>query len=306
MMICTNPLYALDLGVLNPDTGKRAIKIMPRRADQDFQYLENKYGKGSILKLPCGRCLNCRINYARTWALRCVAEAYYYDESWFVTLTYDDENYLKRDCRRDFQLFMKRLRKHHPGVRYFMCCEQGEHTKRWHMHAILFNLHLDDVKCLGKGPKTGYYYESKELLATWSKGFIVLGDVNYQTCNYVAQYCVKKTYKDASGEFVGMSLKPGLGTQFFMEHWSSIYDTDTMYLSNGKSYTNPPPRYFDKLLDRVAPAILQDVKDERISKADALRFAKLIKFNMTYDEQLLEMDAQASINKMKEKLMKRR
>lgn len=307
-MKCTQPLYAADLGVINPDTGHRRIKILPRRIGVDFnlQDLEMKYGQGKVLSLPCGKCINCRINYARTWALRCVAEAFYYDENWFVTLTYDDENYSHRDCKKDFQDFMKRLRKKHPGVRYFMCCEAGDQTHRYHMHAILFNLHLSDVKCLGKGPKAGYYYESKDLLNTWSKGFIVLGDVNYTTCNYVAQYCLKKTYKETEGEFVQMSLKPGIGTQYFKDHWESIYDTDKVYLANGNTYVNNPSRYFDKLLDRIHPLLLDDIKQERISKANAYRFDKLIKFNMEYDEQVLQLDERASINNLNDKLKKRR
>lgn len=117
---------------------------------------------------------------------------------------------------------------------------------------------------------------------------------------------MKKTYKDTEGEFVGMSLKPGIGTQYFKDHWKDIYDTDKIYLNVGNSFQSPPPRYFDKLLDRVHPLLLDDIKAERISKADASRFDKLIKFGMEYDEQLFELDAQASINRLKTILMKRR
>ena len=66
------------------------------------------------LFLPCGRCVGCRLERSRQWAVRMMHEASLYDMSSFVTLTYDDLNI---DDKRslvysDFQKFMKRLRKH--------------------------------------------------------------------------------------------------------------------------------------------------------------------------------------------------
>lgn len=306
IMQCLQPMYALDRG-FNSETKKRSIKILPKRADFSFQDYENRYGKGNVLKLPCGHCLNCRINYSRTWALRCVCEASMYDENWFLTLTYDDAYYPGKAKKDDLQKFIKRLRKVYPGVRYFACCERGEHTKRYHFHIILFNLHLTDIKCLGKGPKGGYYYESPSIKKLWPFGFYVLGDVNYTTCNYVAQYCLKKTYLDEkTDEFVTMSLKPGIGTSYFEKHWMSIYDTDKIYISLGNSYESNPPRYFDKLLERVHPLLLDDIKNDRISKANISRVDELIKFGMQYDEEVMKVNTQVAIDKMKQKLKQRK
>ena len=307
-MKCLSPLYAYDTGAKNRDTGGRHIRILPRRADlYDFKTLEERYGKGNVLALPCGKCLNCRINYSRTWALRCVCEASLYDENWFLTLTYDDEHYPGCAKKEDLQKFIKRLRKHHPGVRYFACCERGEYTKRYHFHLILFNLHLDKVKCLGKGPKGGYYYECQELVDLWNNGFIVLGDVNYTTCNYVAQYCLKKVYSDeASDEYVTMSLKPGIGTEYFRKNWRIIYECDKIYINNGGRYTSIPPRYFDKLMDRFHPELLEKVKDQRINAANVAVLDELIKYGFKYREEVLEIAASDALNKMKEKLHKRK
>lgn len=307
-MKCLQPLYAYDTLAKNRETGGRHIRILPRRSDMyDLRTLEAKYGKGNVMALPCGKCINCRINYSRTWALRCVCEASLYDENWFLTLTYDDKNYPGCAKLDDFQKFMKKLRKDHPGVRYFCCCEKGEHTLRYHFHVILFNLHLDVVKCLGKGPKGGYYYECKELETLWSKGFILLGDVNYTTCNYVAQYCLKKTYTDNhSDEFITMSLKPGIGTEFFKKHWRTIYDTDKVYINNGGSFTNVPPRYFDKLMERFHPELLEKVKDQRISSANARIVDELLDYGFEYVEQTYDVLAQDAYNKAKEKLTKRK
>lgn len=307
-MKCLHPLYALDLGVINPETGKKAIKILPKRADQYSRLvLEEKYGAGSILSLPCGKCLNCRVNYARTWALRCVCEASLYDENWFLTLTYDDKNYPGCAKKDDLQKFIKRVRKVYPGVRYFACCERGEHTHRYHFHLILFNLHLTDIKCLGKGPKGGYYYESASIKKLWPYGFYVLGDVNYTTCNYVAQYCLKKVYDDKkSDEFVTMSLKPGIGSSYFQDHWKDIYDTDKIYIANGNQYVSTPPRYFDKLLDRVNPFIYCMIKDERISKASVTRLDELLRYGLQYEEEAYAYNEKIAVDRMKQKLKARK
>lgn len=307
-MKCLKPIYAYDTGAKNRDTGGRHIRILPKRADMyDFKTLEERYGKGNVLSLPCGHCLNCRINYARTWALRCVCEASLYDENWFLTLTYDDKHYPGCAKKDDLQKFIKRLRKVHHGVRYFACCERGENTKRYHFHLILFNLHLTGIKCLGKGPKGGYYYECDEIKKLWPFGFYVLGDVNYTTCNYVAQYCIKKVFNDEkSDEYVTMSLKPGIGTEFFKKHWRVIYDCDKVYINNGGKYTSAPPRYFDKLLDRFHPELLDKVKTERINKANISVIDELINYGFQYREQALDVATYDAVNKMKEKLTKRK
>ena len=310
-MKCLSPLYAIDYGVLNPETLKKKIKILSRVQSLPGAriHLEERFGAGSVLELPCGKCINCKINYSRTWAIRCMCEALYHEDNFFVTLTFNEENYVTgyEKLRREAQLFFKRLRKVFPGVRYFGCCEKGDHLRN-HFHFILFGLPLADLKCLGKGPKGGYYYESKLLQKIWSKGFITIGDVNYTTCNYVAQYCLKKVYRsDNDEEFVMMSTKPGIGTQYFKDHWQDIYDTDKVYLSNGDTLLEHiPPRYFDKLLDRIHPLLLDVVKRERLNKAQAFRFDKLIKFNCATDEDLLKLDVQVAIDKMKDRIRKRR
>jgi hypothetical protein len=45
-----------------------------------------------ILKIPCGRCIGCRLEYSRQWAMRCHHEASLHTFNSFITLTYDPEN----------------------------------------------------------------------------------------------------------------------------------------------------------------------------------------------------------------------
>ena len=45
----------------------------------------------TLLKLPCGRCIGCKLERSRQWALRLMHEAQLHNKTSFVTLTYRDE-----------------------------------------------------------------------------------------------------------------------------------------------------------------------------------------------------------------------
>lgn len=113
-MPCYHPLRAWRGKV--SDSGKRAIVF---KAAQRCESLVD-----SELKLPCGQCIGCRLERSRQWAFRCVNEASLYKDNCFLTLTYDDAHLPPGGslCLRDFQLFMKRLRKEAgiPGIRFFI------------------------------------------------------------------------------------------------------------------------------------------------------------------------------------------
>ena len=118
---------------------------------------------------------------------------------------------------------------------------------------------------------------------------------------------MKKVYDhEKTDEFITMSLKPGIGTGFFEKHWRVIYDTDKVYINNGGKLISSPPRYFDKLMERFHPELLDKVKTERISNVNISVIDELIKFGMQYREEAFEVYTQSAINKMKEKLTKRK
>jgi len=168
-------------------------------------------------RVPCGNCIGCRLEYARTWAVRCTHEASLYDNNCFVTLTYDDEH-LPNNCsvsKREFQLFMKRLRKRYPNdrIRYYGCGEYGKNVDfkygagrlgRPHYHLCIFGFDFEDKKIFEYGKikesrrgmrvKRGEstLYRSKELEKVWTKGFSSVGEVTFESAGYVARYCTKK------------------------------------------------------------------------------------------------------------------
>lgn len=207
------------------------------------------------IELPCGKCIGCRLEYAREWACRCVHEASLYKHNFFLTLTYDDQH-LKWTSdgeqtlfKKDFQDFMKRLRKYFYDrdkdnkIRYFYCGEYGGQTHRPHYHAILFNCPpFVDVQEIGHNYAKQPLYHSDILDSIWKNGRVILGTVTYDSCAYVARYVSKKSlcanfdfdeqFKkfDASNgenhvdgivtdsplpEYIGMSNRPGIGAGWF-------------------------------------------------------------------------------------------
>lgn len=298
-MACSNPSYARII-YIEPDTGKKHIKLISKRADGYAKHaLEDKYGKDAILALPCGKCLSCRLAHAKEWAVRCVLEAKSWKYNYFLTLTYDDEHIGDNKLsRRDLQLFLKRLRNEFDGVRYFACGEYGSNTNRKHYHLILFNCDIKDLKLLGK-PEQGAYFDSKTIRDIWSKGHILLTEFSYSTASYIARYTTKKLLKDNKDEFIAMSLKPGLGYEYFMKNYKDIYQFDKIYGQFGNSSKVHPPRYFDRLLEKLDFEKFCEIKKERINSAqvDALDF--LIKHNLKWFDEAYAVHGEIEISRVK-------
>lgn len=178
-------------------------------------------------QLPCGKCLECRLEYARQWAVRCVHESLLHENNIFLTLTYDDEHIGDGRLKYEhFQTFMKDLRDkvfreylnetrgvgfwnqlssvekkcfrrdnkeelEKIGIGVFVTGEYGTRTKRAHWHACLFNY----------GPRDGVYkytsdrgdkvWSSETLTEIWAKGSVEYGSVTLESAGYCARYAAK-------------------------------------------------------------------------------------------------------------------
>lgn len=233
--------------------------------------------------VPCGQCLGCRLDWAADWALRCEKEAKCWPANSFVTLTYSDEELpigsstRSTVSKREFQLFMKRLRKEFgDGVRFFASGEYGDSNDRAHYHALLFNCSFPDRVLWRKG-RGHPLYRSATLERLWPYGFSTIGDVNYQTSNYVARYVVKKLrgslaqqqYADREPPFVLMSRNPGIGASWFAKFGTDVYPGGTVVYGEGKR--RRAPRYFDKLHSREKPIEVAMAKGQRKIAAAAAR-----------------------------------
>lgn len=239
----------------------------------DISFNNSNTSGGVPIQLPCGQCIGCRLERSRQWAIRCYHEASLYEDNCFITLTYNNEN-LPDDLSvsvREFQLFMKRLRKKYNKrrIRFFHCGEYGEATERNnyiarpHYHACLFNFDLPD-KVLFKETNGVKIYTSQILSDLWGKGFVTVGDVTFESAAYVARYIMKKITGDQADEhyktintetgeivqrkpeYITMSRRPGIGKDWFSKYSTDVYPDDFVVI-NGKKVR--PPKYYDGLYD---------------------------------------------------------
>lgn len=262
-MPCFRPLEGYRARTPNK-TGKYSVVFNVRDGYHDLP-----------IKLPCGQCIGCRLERSRQWAIRCVHEAQLHDHNSFITLTYDPENLPKSGSliKKDFQDFMKRLRKHFSDtkIRYFHCGEYGENLGRPHYHACLFNLDFTDKK-LWKQSDGGNLYVSETLSTIWGKGLCVTGAVTFDSAAYVARYITKKItgelseahYQGRLPEYTTMSRRPGIGKNWYTKFQSDTYPSDSV-ISRGREMK--PPKYYDKLFELDSPS--EFVKVKRIRKAGA-------------------------------------
>ena len=115
------------------------------RSSSGIQFTGDTIGN---IKIPCGRCVGCRLERSRQWSVRIMHESQLHAENSFITLTYDDAHVPSDYSLRypDFQKFMKRLRKHTGlPIRYYMCGEYGETFSRPHFHSCIFGFRPEGI-----------------------------------------------------------------------------------------------------------------------------------------------------------------
>lgn len=254
--------------------------------------------KNKALIVPCGRCIGCRLDYSRQWAMRAMHEAKRHEYNYFVSLTYDDEHLpigskgVPTLVHDELSAFMKRFRKAMSeeygitGIRFFGCAEYGETSLRPHYHVILFDCPLPDLQERHPIPVDGkiqwikqYDSNGEQLLYSpllgkcWNKGTAEIGQVSFESCAYVARYIVKKQYGDGAKayadagvipEYVRMSRRPGIGYDYFQENLERIYMTDNINFKRGDMViTVKPGKYVDKLLKKADEAKYYEIKKKR-------------------------------------------
>jgi len=261
-MPCYHPLTAF-WSRSRSDNGKHYLVFNPKLARDEFE----------VIQVPCGQCIGCRLEYARVWATRCWHESLMHDQSYFVTLTYDDDH-LKTFSLvpEDLTNFFKRLRKY-KKIRYYACGEYGDKNGRPHYHAVIFGLDLNDLRAFSINKFGDPLYRSPFLASVWNNGFVTIGEVTFQSCSYVARYVMKKQKGKGSKvydelgiipPFVRMSRRPGIGYDYFMFNRSQIESQLFVRTQSGK--ISPLFRYYENLLSYDAMLELDQKKYENILK----------------------------------------
>lgn len=235
--------------------------------------------------VACGQCLGCRIDRTRDWKIRLVHESRLHEDKCFITLTYADENipFGGTLVKRDFQLFMKRLRKSRPAkkIRFFHCGEYGGKNDRPHYHAIIYGTDFSDKRFYKNSRDGSPLFKSAELDGLWAKGIAVIGACTPETCAYVAGYILKKitgelgelyySHVDADGvlrpnqpPYITMSNRPGIGREHYDRYAENIYASDSVVLGGVEL---PPPKRYDRYHKQLEEKNLHDIKQKRIATA---------------------------------------
>ncbi|UPW40981.1 replication initiator protein [Sigmofec virus UA08Rod_5898] len=305
-MSCYHPITAFDLTADFEHGLDRVISF--RFPSSDFDKMKRQ---GRLLQLPCRHCVGCRLQRSREWANRILMEQQYHQDSWFLTLTYDDEH-LPRSSPVDYatgeilsvhstlvkkhlQDFFKRLRfNSNQKIRYYAAGEYGSSTFRPHYHILVFGLKLTDLKVLKKNFAGQEYYISDFISKCWPFGLHVIGRVTWQSAAYVARYTMKKAthgfdksfYSSASlePEFQTMSLRPAIGRQFYDDH-PEMFDYDFFNLSTPQGGRKiVPPEYFKKLYRSEHPEeYLKRSLDSRVNSELRLHLKLMLTDKDYYD-----------------------
>lgn len=345
-MSCSNPMIAVQTGFVNPETGKMGYRFLgsvkkmqipddhwredgePRSffywsKDSPAVDLETGELLSTSVVLPCGQCLECRTSYAAHWADRILLEAQFHEQSYFVTLTYDEDHvplHVAKDGEvvmslepKELQDFIKRLRDHcryngKPTIRYYAVGEYGSLHHRPHYHLIIFGLILDDLRVIGRN-KTGRVLHSSEFVEDcWKFGRVEVDHMTWEAAAYCARYCVKKLGKKETGfyedhglvpEFTRCSRDPAIGAKYLEGNMERIYLSDEIIIPTGDGMRKvKPPKYFDKKYDDVYPEGFAKVKENRKKIAKEQIKLRMDRFSGSYLE-LLDNQHRAFTSKIK-------
>lgn len=203
------------------------------------------------IPVPCGKCPQCIARRISGWSFRLLQEEKNSTSAQFITLTYDTKhvpitrNGFMSLCKRDVQLFFKRLRKaqdsyyldkpqlQNESIKYYAVGEYGGKTLRPHYHIIMFNARIELIQ------------------DAWQNGNVHYGQVTGASVGYTMKYISKPgripqhRNDDRIPEFSLMSK--GLGQAYLSDNmirWHHDDINNRMYcnIEGGKKIAMP--RYY--------------------------------------------------------------
>lgn len=247
--------------------------------------------------VPCGKCEPCLNRRISSWAFRLSQQNKISNNAHFITFTYAhpplSNNALPTLKKRDFQNFLKRLRKilptepyikkngktgHRTTLKYYCCGEYGTRTQRPHYHAIMFNIPINILP---------------ELTNLWGHGHIQIDPCNMATISYTIGYLKKPftrlksttinnltIHDDRERHFSNMSKNLGINyinRQTIKYHKSRL----EAFARQPSGQIIPLPRYYrDKIFTDDEKLLI----NQAIHEANKEDFEKL--FNSNYNTKL--------------------
>lgn len=256
------------------------------------------YTKKDGSKVPCQKCSQCVSRRVSAWSFRLMQEEKVSTSAHFITLTYDTskvpiaDNGLLTLCKRDLQLFFKRLRKchgvGHTPIKYYAVGEYGGKTRRPHYHVVLFNAKLELIQ------------------GAWNNGDIHYGNVTGASVGYTMKYMSKPSkfkkwckHNGLQPEFALMSKRLGLAyvANDLMYKWHHADLLNRMYCVTLDGVKLSMPRYYkDKMYDQlqrlaVAEAQAIVIREKQLTKLERQSFREFCNeqksIDATYDRMYL-------------------
>lgn len=207
--------------------------------------IKGKKNENGIIRIqghaivPCGKCPKCKLKRANAWIFRLLQEEKVHQNALFVTLTYSNENVpitpkgFMTLVKRDYQLFMKRLRYNtgNKKIKYYACGEYGTTTWRPHYHAIMYDVTHEQIE------------------KAWTLGHIYVGTVTGASIGYTTKYICKDKRVPLHGnddripEFSLMSQR--LGKNYITPAKTKWHiENNASYVVVEGGYKQPLPRYY--------------------------------------------------------------
>ena len=181
-----------------------------------------------IVPVGCTKCMECKKQKARQWAVRLQEEIKTNNTGKFVTLTFNDESYNELSNKiknltgyeRDNEIatlgvrrFLERWRKKYKkSVKHWLTTELGQtNTERIHIHGIIWSNEIEEISKI------------------WKYGIITIGErkynkgiqqnnntigyVNESTINYIIKYIQKtdEKHKEYNSKIL---TSPGIGKNY--------------------------------------------------------------------------------------------
>ena len=232
------------------------------------------------MKVPCNRCMACRINKGQEWTLRVLYELETNgNKGCFATLTFDPE-YEPPDGslrKKDVQNFNKRVRKYFFGngkseYKYFACGEYGPKTFRPHYHVAMLGVDIPFSEWIFVRMENGKpVYTSPTLSKLWPYGFNTIGFLEKASINYVTGYIQKKMYGKAAKLYEDLGVIPPfqlastyLGVGFVMEQADRIFENGFVSWYGKKM---PIPKYYSRKI-----GLSDQVTDEGVNLRSQLAY----------------------------------
>lgn len=262
------------------------------------------YGRTRYQQVPCGNCYLCIKSYQNSWSVRLFYEMKRWSVVSFVTLTYKDSKIplvvtsdgeeVNTLCKRDVQLWLKRLRKNlgHPNFKYFCCGEYGPTTKRAHYHIIFFGLsHLDLVDSLQDWFNNFGFYQFQDVDHTNIKSA-------FNSSMYVSKYATKGPLMPDKVNIDGVEkpfrlMSKGIGDNYIhsFKHFHKFYNSNNrldrlndildnnFIIINGFNYQMP--RYFKNKIYGNHSVLSYQISFLAQARADDLLSTKLEQISTT-------------------------